>query len=369
MIRLLKEEEQIFIDKKMKKLGIISKMTDFSKLVGGANWSVGTELEYWLLSGKTNYSLKNMVIPHSNIRNIGFHLVMDMNESPCRVQNKKQLSNGIYEVEFGEYPTTVIPANLQKEIMRYDLEETGKHYHINGRKVDDLQNPFLPKTLIEYSYQNHKFVELKPNIIGRSIQINGKKITDRKPLLIGVLPLKWVMFEKLGIVVTEDIIISGIKYKDINPFLREYLEKEITDYSQIVDLEKSVIQSVEKRLEEIQRERKKLLDEEKILWKKLSLLETKTLEEKLKEINEEYKNNFGIEQLEFDNLLRELYNFHKKNNITQTELSILEKLMVTLKYAKGVSLKELANECNLKETKVSYHIRLTKEILKNSYNW
>ncbi|MBQ6324261.1 MAG: hypothetical protein IJI22_05475, partial [Bacilli bacterium] len=255
--------EQVFGDKQLdifKKYGPKAAITDFAILLGGFVSS-----DYYIIEGdarenrtgwwftKTPYcdgneyvisdygysswlfansrtSCVRPVLPYSLIQSISSSIVRDR--------------YGIKEVEYGEYPQTIVDENYSCDLERAynsgSLKITGKNYTTDSVSFQDTDTSFRARTHTEYEYNGSKYIRF----VGDS-NCNGEVLSDGRKIEIGnvywvcVEPITWLVDEKANIALTKKLLFSGVQFKnkkdykgdfdktDIKFFMDNYFAKDI----------------------------------------------------------------------------------------------------------------------------------------------
>lgn len=168
-------------------------------------------------------------------------------------------ANGIKEVEYGEYPQTIVNENYSHELERaYNngvLITTGKHYTTDSVGYPDVDIRFKARTHTEYEYNGSKYIRFvaDPNSHGEVLS-DDRMIQMGKTYWIRVEPIVWLVDERANIALSKKIIFSGVQFKnsrdydgdfdktDIKQFMDNYFSKEIVSdraYSQTTVVEKT----------------------------------------------------------------------------------------------------------------------------------
>ena len=157
-------------------------------------------------------------------------------------------ANGILEVEYGEYPQTVVDDEYASELehiwFNCGLKATGKRYtsdDIVGIYEVSKDIGFQPKFNNEYEYKGNKYVRINYAFCNSGCVLsNGEKIKYSKTYWVRVEPIVWLVDEIADIAITKKIILSGIQFSqksyngnfdksDIQYFMKNYFAKEIVD--------------------------------------------------------------------------------------------------------------------------------------------
>ena len=160
---------------------------------------------------------------------------------------KRNPINGVLETEYGAYPQTVVPKQMQKEIesayLRNELEHTGCAYTVDGAPRYDYSEPFDRTILLEYEYQGEKYVCVRPCLNDCATVSTGDTYYENHFVWVKVEPVKWLIDEKQKIMFTEKLIVSGIQFNllfgtdkipfkntELKKFMDTYLAKEILQH-------------------------------------------------------------------------------------------------------------------------------------------
>lgn len=125
--------------------------------------------------------------------------------------------DGILEVEFGEYPQTVVPEDFARTLERTysngTINQTGKSYTTDSVNSRDTDTSFQARTHIEYEYNGKKYIRFVGdyNCRGRLLS-DGRKIEEGSPYWVEVETIKWIVDEKTNIALSKKIIFSGVQF-------------------------------------------------------------------------------------------------------------------------------------------------------------
>jgi hypothetical protein len=147
-------------------------------------------------------------------------------------------------VEFGEYPQTIAPENVGRELEqsyeRGQLQTTGKKYTFDGEKYDAYSNPFKPEEYAEYQHKGKRYirVEAKPYGGDYSVLSNGKTLQTDEACWIEVQPIEWLK-DPSGVMVARQALFSGVQFDrkkhydgnfantDMKQYLQNHFAKEM----------------------------------------------------------------------------------------------------------------------------------------------
>lgn len=251
-------------------------ITDFSILLGGSVSS-----EYYTSEGNTrkdrtgNWWTKsfdvdnNMYVVGSNgnsfwsgarNRAIGARPALPYSSIKSISSNGVGSANGIKEIEYGEYPQTIVNENYSHELDRAynngSLNTTGKNYTTDSVIHLNTDTSFKARTYAEYEYNGSKYIR-----IGGNSNCDGKVLSDGREIYAGntywvrVEPITWLVDERANIALSKKLIFSGVQFKnqrdykgdfdktDIKQFMDNYFSKDIVPsrvYSQTTSIEQTL---------------------------------------------------------------------------------------------------------------------------------
>lgn len=250
-------------------------ITDFSILLSGSVSS-----EYYTSEGNTrkdrtgNWWTKsfdvnnNMYVVGSNgnsfwsgarNRTIGARPALPYSSIKSISSNGVGSTNGIKEIEYGEYPQTIVNENYSHELdMAYNngsLNTTGKNYTTDSVRNQNVNESFRARTYTEYEYNGSKYIR-----IGGNSNCDGEVLSDGREIYAGntywvrVEPITWLVDERANIALSKKLIFSGVQFKnqrdykgdfdktDIKQFMDNYFSKDIVPsrvYSQTTLIEQT----------------------------------------------------------------------------------------------------------------------------------
>ena len=153
--------------------------------------------------------------------------------SPNRVMGY----NGIEEVEYGEYPQNAADSRMQNILeSEYNrgMNKTGRSYTFDSVRYDDYDTGFIPVTYEEYEYQGKKYIRIKANSDfggDRFMLSNGVKYRDGDYVWVEVSPVKWLIDNKTGILISKKGLVSGIRFLDRNQkYKGDFSKTEMKEY-------------------------------------------------------------------------------------------------------------------------------------------
>lgn len=128
--------------------------------------------------------------------------------------------NGTEEVEYGEYPQNAANSRMQNILeSEYNrgMNKTGRSYTFDSTKYNDEDTGFKPVTYEEYEYQGKEYIRIKANsdFNGRKFKLsNGVKYRDGDYVWVEVSPVKWLIDDRTGILISKKGLVSGIRFLD-----------------------------------------------------------------------------------------------------------------------------------------------------------
>ena len=125
--------------------------------------------------------------------------------------------NETEEVEYGEYPQNAADSRMQnilKSIYKIGMNKTGRNYTFNSTRNDDYD---AKKTVTydEYEYQGKKYICVKANISFVRYKLsNGVEYRSGDYVWVEVSPVKWLIDDRTGILISKKGLVSGIRFLD-----------------------------------------------------------------------------------------------------------------------------------------------------------
>ena len=160
--------------------------------------------------------------------------------------NRVRGYNGTEEVEYGEYPQNAADLRMQNILeSEYNrgMNKTGRSYTFDSVRYDDYDTGFIPVTYEEYEYQGKKYIRIKANSDfggDRFMLSNGVKYRDGDYVWVEVSPVKWLIDNKTGILISKKGLVSGIRFlnkstnykgdfskTEMKEYLDRYMSKEL----------------------------------------------------------------------------------------------------------------------------------------------
>ena len=153
--------------------------------------------------------------------------------SPNRVSGY----NGTEEVEYGEYPQNAADSRMQNILeSEYNrgMNKTGRSYTFDSVKYNDYDAGFKPVTYEEYEYQGKKYIRIKANsnFDGDRFKLsNGVEYIDGDYVWVEVSPVKWLIDDRTGLLISKKGLVSGIRFLDKKTnYKGDFDRTEMKDY-------------------------------------------------------------------------------------------------------------------------------------------
>ena len=151
--------------------------------------------------------------------------------------NRARGYNGTEEVEYGEYPQYAADLMMQSILeLEYNrgMKKTGRSYTFDSVKYDDYNTGFKPVTYEEYEYQGKKYIRIKANsdFDGNKFKLsNGAFYRDDDYVWVEVSPVKWLIDDRTGILVSKIGLVSGIRFLGRNHnYKGDFSRTEMKEY-------------------------------------------------------------------------------------------------------------------------------------------
>lgn len=256
-------DEQIFGDDQLdiiKKYGTKCAITDFSILLGGyvsdyytSEGNSRKDRTGWWWTKSSDGDNGARVVHEDgdghwdvvNGRNGGARPALPYSLISRVYSNGVRGRNGILEVEYGEYPQTIVSEDFARTLERAysnrTINQTGKSYTTDSVSYQDTDTPFQARTHIEYEYNGRKYIRFigDSNCSGEILS-DGRTIQNGDVYWVEVEPIKWMIDERTNIALSKKLIFSGVQFNrernykgnfdrtDIKEFMDRHFSKDIT---------------------------------------------------------------------------------------------------------------------------------------------
>ncbi len=250
-------EEQIFGSNSldiMKKYGTACAITDFSILLGGYVASNSYTNEgcsgkdragcWWTKSSDGDNDAR--AVNGLGLRDWGRVTIRIVGARPALPysllissisSNGVRVANGIKEVNYGEYPQTIVSDNdariLEEFYKRGNLKTTGKSYTTDCVSYRDTDIKFKARKHVEYEYNGKKYIRfiVDENCDGQFLS-NGRSVQFGSECWVEVEPIIWLVDERTNIALCKKIIFSGVQFKNQRNYDGNF---DKTDIKQFMD--------------------------------------------------------------------------------------------------------------------------------------
>lgn len=256
-------DEQIFGNDQLdilKKYGTKCAITDFSILLGGYVSDYYTSegntrkdrTGWWWTKSSDGDNDARVVYRHGfsiwysvRERRGGARPALPYSSISSIASNGVRGRNGILEVEYGEYPQTIVSEDFARTLERAysnrTINQTGKSYTTDSVSYQDTDTSFQARTHIEYEYNGRKYIRFvgDSNCSGEILS-DGRTIQNGDVYWVEVEPIKWMIDEITNIALSKKLIFSGVQFNrernykgnfnrtDIKEFMDRHFSKDIT---------------------------------------------------------------------------------------------------------------------------------------------
>ena len=247
---------KVFGDEKLeffKTYGVKCAATDFTLLLGGIvdkdYTSEGETLkdrsiDWWLKNKHGTQTIRiisktgELKLELASLCHTGVRPAIKYSEIAPQITNEI-LKDSLLEVEYGEYPQTIVQSTIQEELTKRFAENklvsTGKSYTYMDSEIpdEDIYGYFYEKKeLIEYEYQGKKYVQFITNFDYsiKPILSNGKVKENYTTYWLEVEPIKWLVDKEADIALTKKAVFSGVEFGIENNKSKNFLNSEIKKF-------------------------------------------------------------------------------------------------------------------------------------------
>lgn len=146
-------------------------------------------------------------------------------------------ANGCKEVEYGEYPQTIVDEKssslLEGLYNSGNLRITGKQYTTDSENSQSVEIYFKAREHIEYAYNGSKYIRFVAdmNADGSTLS-DGRTVQSGYVYWVKVEPISWLIDEMANIALCKKIIFSGVQFKHIRDYDGDF---DRTDIKQFMD--------------------------------------------------------------------------------------------------------------------------------------
>lgn len=149
--------------------------------------------------------------------------------------NRVKGYNESEEVEYLEYPLYAADSRMQSILeSEYNrgMNKTGGSYTFDSVKVDDYGTGFKPVTYEEYEYQGKKYIRVRANFrLAKSKLSNGIEYRTGDYVWVKVSPVKWLIDDRIGGLISKLGLVSGIRFLDKKTVYKgDFSKTEMKEY-------------------------------------------------------------------------------------------------------------------------------------------
>ena len=253
----------------LKQYGVACAVTDFARLLGtelrGTEYTSDGPSEenraasiWWTSTQQEDSCARNISIPEEDYytygsvwgaSSYGYRPAINYDEIKKESRNEKRNSKGILEVEYGEYPQTIVSDELSKELEEaYKqglLNETGKAYTTEDTSSKEYSEKFVDLKRPEYEYNGKRYIRFTYSDYEGEIHLYGNPMLSNKKFIqidgvywVAVEPITWLIDEQAQIALSKKVLFSRVQYAkqnkyngtfastNIKAFLDTYFSKE-----------------------------------------------------------------------------------------------------------------------------------------------
>ena len=141
-------------------------------------------------------------------------------------------ASGIKEIEYGEYPQTIVDENYSRELEgaynNGSLRTTGKNYTTDSVRYQNTDTGFRARTHTEYEYNGGKYIRFvgDSNCDGEVLS-DGRTIKSGNVYWVRVEPIIWLVDERANIALSKKIIFSGVQFNNLSDYKGDFEKTDI----------------------------------------------------------------------------------------------------------------------------------------------
>ena len=240
------KKEQIFGENKSKiieQYGTTGTITDFYLLLNGLTFN-NYRFNGYLLDKRTGLWLTNSSYDNNSIyivdqrgcKAIQSNLGRNSGIRPVLLWDLLAVGSLVKEIEYGEYPQTIVDdfefIKLEMLFNSNDLDITGKNYTVDYAHSRNSSSIFMPKQLIEYSYQGYKYIRFQTDSIdyNGTILSTGRMIKPNSIYWVKVEPIEWIVDFSKGLMLSKKILLAGIQFNNYDKTNTIFEESDMYNY-------------------------------------------------------------------------------------------------------------------------------------------
>lgn len=161
-------------------------------------------------------------------RDVGARPALPYSSISSIASNEVRGSFGIKEVEYGEYPQTIVDERFSRELEENykrgsGIRKTGKTYTTDSVDYNDCDRSFEPRKHEEFEYKGRRYIRIVGYHKGEYYKLSdGRIIVSGEPYWVAVEPIKWLVDERANIALSKKIIFSGIQLKKTRDYKGDF---------------------------------------------------------------------------------------------------------------------------------------------------
>ena len=170
---------------------------------------------------------------HTLRRDGGIRPVFSASQSFINSLHGVENDYGILEVQYGEYPQTVVSSDtaeqLNEELSIGNLKPTGKKYTYDSISIHNNEDEFEPATHTEYEFDGQKYVHVRYRYDSATLS-DGNDCEEKDDIWLKVEPITWLVCEKKKLLISKKVLLGGIRYANIREYKDRFSATEMYDY-------------------------------------------------------------------------------------------------------------------------------------------
>lgn len=214
----------------MKSYGKAAEASDLAKVLGGyvssARTQDGIQPGYvWSASSGYVGAVITVYSPKENDHCAAYERfsvarpVLPLSVTSKIMQSEVKLSNKIGDiqvVEYGEYPQTLAPKNVAKDLENAfsngQLKTTGKSYTFDREEYNAYKKPFNAEEHFEYQHNDKRYIRVKAKPLDKlSMLSTGELVEANKAYWLKVQPIDWLK-DPSGVLIAKNGLFSGVQF-------------------------------------------------------------------------------------------------------------------------------------------------------------
>ncbi len=143
-------------------------------------------------------------------------------------------ANGLLEVEFGEYPQTVVTdilSNSLENVYQQGVLQIVQKYTTDSVNYSDYDTDLQIREFSVYEYIGEKYIRFlgDQNASGETLS-NGAQVEIGKPYWVKVEPIRWLVDERNDFAIAKKILFAGVQFNHIRNYMGDFLQTTIKKF-------------------------------------------------------------------------------------------------------------------------------------------